>query len=44
MRWLDGIINGQELEQTLRDSGGQEPGMLQSRWLQRLGHNLVNEQ
>ena len=29
MRWLDGITDGQEFEQTPGDSGGQGPGVLQ---------------
>ena len=30
-------LNGHEFEQTLGDSGGEEPGVLQSTWLQRVG-------
>ena len=43
MRWLDSItdsINGHKFEQTLKDSGRNEPGMLQSMELQSDRHDL----
>ena len=40
-RWLDSISALMDMEQTPEDSGGQEPGELQSMGLQRVGHNLV---
>ena len=41
MIWLDGIIDpmNMEFEQTLKDSEGQGPGVLQSIGSQRVGHN-----
>ena len=51
MRWLDSITNSvdgllNEFEQTLGDSEeqGGRPGVLQSMWSQRVGHNLATEQ
>ena len=46
MRWLDGITDSVDMSlQTLGDSEGQGSlGILQSMRLQRVGHNLVNEQ
>ena len=35
---------GHEFEQTLGDSGEEEPGILQSIELQRVRHDLVTEQ
>ena len=40
----DEIAVWHEFEQTPGDSGGQKPGVLQSRESQRVGHNLVTEQ
>ena len=37
-------LNEHEFEQTLRDSEGQSPGMLQSMTSQRIEHNLATEQ
>ena len=38
-------LNGHESEQTLRDGERiGEPGMLQSMWSQRVGHDLASEQ
>ena len=51
LRWLDSITNSvdgllNEFEQTLGDSEeqGGRPGVLQSMWSQRVGHNLATEQ
>ena len=46
IRWLDGIINSMDMNlgkfrEIVRT---EEPGMLQSMGLQRVGHNLVIEQ
>ena len=43
MRWLDGIINGHELEQTLR-AGDRETWCAAVQGSQRVGHNLATEQ
>ena len=37
-------LNGHEFEQTLGDNGREEPGVLQSTWLQGVGHNRATEQ
>ena len=37
-------LNGHEFEQTPGDSGGEEPGRLQSLGSQRVGHDLMTEQ
>ena len=37
-------LNGHEFEQTLGDSEGQGPGMLQSMGSQRFRHDLATEQ
>ena len=36
-------LSGHEPEQTLGDSGGEEPGVLLSTWSQRVGHNWATE-
>ena len=36
-------LNGHESEQTPGDSGGEEPGRLQSLGSQRVGHDLMTE-
>ena len=44
MRWLDGITNSMEFEQTLGDSEGQRNLACCSPGDYRVGHNFANEQ
>ena len=37
-------LSGQEFEQTLGDSEGGKPGVLQSKGSQRVGHDLATDQ
>ena len=44
MRWLNGITDFDEFEQTPEDSEKRKPGMLQFMGSQRVGYDLVIEQ